>query len=605
MSCLKSRLRVGILLLLSLSSGCMMWRPQWPDLQEGISTKDVPSLLRLAEQAGQGAASAEGVESAIAAYQGVVALDPFNVEANIALSHLHLLLGDAYVEKRSQKRENFLKAMRYAEAAMFINPAFQNSIQEGKPTWVACETLGEKEMDAMFFWVNAVFYMFKEAQWEPAQALNYRWITRARRVMEHMTTIRPDGKDPLMDFVWGVYYLSIPVSVGGDREKAAEYFDAAVDNAPDRLLPRWGRAKYYHAKMKNLKAFREDLEWVLAHGAEETADHPAWRAFFIQDARRLLDQMDRTFDYHTGKYRRHAVEHIPSSYDATQPMPLVLVLHGAFSTAKQMDRWAEWSSLADHEGFIVVYPEGIGIWGFLQHWNAGHCCGKAVRDEWDDVAYIDALIDNLLERYVVDERRIFMVGFSNGGMMTYRYAAERSSRLAAAAVVSGAIGSRESPDALEWCLPEPAGPVPMLVIHGTEDDSIPYEGGRAAKKRNGRTYLSVNDAVAFWARVNQSEDSGERRMLYQGTVQEETGRNKDGTPVVRLCRLNGWGHQWPGGSVTRSLPEDRALRGFDAASYIWDFFDGKSDAEHERIGDPQSLTNGCASEDEPRIQGRF
>lgn len=589
MSCLKSCLRVGILLLLSLSSGCMMWQPQWPDPQMDISTNDVPSLLRLADQKCQGAASAKSVESAIAAYRDVVALEPHNVEANLALSHLHLLLGDAYVEKRSQKREHFLKAMHYAEAAMFINPAFRNNIKEGKPTWVACEALGEKEMDAMFFWVNAVFYMFKEAQWGPFQALNYRWIKRAKLVMEHMTLIRPNGKDPLLDFVWGAYYLSIPVSVGGDRKKALAYFDAAVENAPDRLLPRWGRAKYYHAKMKNLKAFRKDLEWVLAHEAEVTADHPAWRDFFIQDARRLLDQMDRTFNYHTGKYRRHAVEHIPSSYDATQPMPLVLVLHGAFSTAKQMDYWAEWSSLADRNGFIVVYPEGIGIWGFFQHWNAGHCCGKAVRDGWDDVAFIDTLIDNLLERYVVDERRIYMVGFSNGGMMTYRYAAERSSRLAAAAVVSGALGSLESPDAPAFFLPEPSGRVPMLVIHGTEDDSIPYEGGMAAKKQNGRTYLSVNDAVAFWARANQAKDAVESRLLCQGTVQEETGVNKDGRPVIRLCRLNGWGHQWPGGPVTRSLPDDRALRKFDAASYIWDFFAGKNDAQHDRSGGLQPL----------------
>lgn len=549
-----------------------MWRPQWPDTQAGISTNDVPDLLDLADRKCRNAVSAESLESAIAAYQDVLALEPLNLDANVALSHLNLLLGDGYVEKRSQKRKNFLEAMRYAEAAMFSNPAFRNRVGQGEPTWVACDVLGEREMDAMFFWVNAVFYQFKEARWPPFQALNYRWIKRARRVMEHMTSLRPEGKNPLLDFVWGTYYLSIPVSVGGDREKAADYFGAAVDNAPDQLLPRWGRAKYYHVKMKNQQAFQEDMEWVLAHEGEDTADHPAWRAFFIQDARRMLLQMDRPFDYHTGKYRRYAVEHIPSSYDATQPMPLVLVLHGAFSTAKQMDHWAEWSVLGEREGFIVVYPEGIGLWGFWQHWNAGHCCGKAVRDGWDDVAFIDALIDYLLERYAVDERRIYMVGFSNGGMMTYRYAAERPSRLADAAVVSGAFGSRETPDTPAWHLPEPDEPVPMLVMHGTADTSIPYEGGLVDEKRNGRTYLPVSDAVDFWARANRAEGPVETRLLWQGALMEETRMNKAGEPAVRLCQLDGWGHQWPGGSVTRALPEEQAIKGFDAASYIWEFF---------------------------------
>jgi poly(3-hydroxybutyrate) depolymerase len=105
--------------------------------------------------------------------------------------------------------------------------------------------------------------------------------------------------------------------------------------------------------------------------------------------------------------------------------------------SRTQDRRSGWSRLADREGFIV-YPEGIGILGFLQHWNAGHCCGKAVEDNWNDVAFIEAAIDGTCRQYAVDKRRIYMIGFSNGGMMTYRFAAERSSLLAAAASVSGA-----------------------------------------------------------------------------------------------------------------------------------------------------------------------
>ena len=70
--------------------------------------------------------------------------------------------------------------------------------------------------------------------------------------------------------------------------------------------------------------------------------------------------------------------HVPTGYQSGRGYPLVVVLHGAFSTAREMEDWTGWSTLADREGFVVAYPEGgWGILGFLQHWNAGHCCGKA------------------------------------------------------------------------------------------------------------------------------------------------------------------------------------------------------------------------------------
>jgi len=80
-----------------------------------------------------------------------------------------------------------------------------------------------------------------------------------------------------------------------------------------------------------------------------------------------------------------------------------------------MENWSGWSQLADREGFIVIYPEGIGLLGFLQHWNAGHCCGKAAEDDWDDVAFIEAAINGVSIQYEIDKHRIYMVGFSNGG----------------------------------------------------------------------------------------------------------------------------------------------------------------------------------------------
>ena len=94
-------------------------------------------------------------------------------------------------------------------------------------------------------------------------------------------------------------------------------------------------------------------------------------------------------------------------------MPLVVVIHGAFDTAEGMEKITRFSQLADREGFMVLYPNGMGLLGFRQHWNAGHCCGKADNDQVDDVGFVAATIEDVCVRFKVDRNRIYMVGFSN------------------------------------------------------------------------------------------------------------------------------------------------------------------------------------------------
>jgi polyhydroxybutyrate depolymerase len=274
----------------------------------------------------------------------------------------------------------------------------------------------------------------------------------------------------------------------------------------------------------------------------------------------------------TGKYQRHFLLHIPEGYTASRSFPLVVVLHGAFSTAKEMEKWSGWSQLADREGFIVIYPEGIGILGFLQHWNAGHCCGKAVDDDWNDVAFIEAAIDGTCRKYAVDKRRIYMMGFSNGGMMTYRFAAERSSLLAAAASVSGAINSKASKDQPEWRMPAPERPVPFLIMHGDSDKTVPYEGGKPLDRKSTREYRSVSDAAEFWIAANKSATGPVRKEEFNGMVIETSWTDSKGGNEVRVCRILNWGHEWPGGPFTKALPKDHPLKDLDAAGIIWRFF---------------------------------
>lgn len=274
----------------------------------------------------------------------------------------------------------------------------------------------------------------------------------------------------------------------------------------------------------------------------------------------------------TGTYQRRFLVHIPKGYTGSRPLPLVLVLHGAFSTAREMEQWSGWSELADREGFIVLYPEGIGILGFLQHWNAGHCCGKAVEEDWNDVAFIEAAIDGTCREYSIDRRRVYMMGFSNGGMMTYRFAAERSSLLAAAASVSGAINSRASQDQQEWRIPDPARPVPFLIIHGDSDKTVPYDGGKPLDRKSTREYRPVSDAAEFWIAANKSVAGPVRKDAFNGMVNEISWKDAAGGNEVRVSRILSWGHEWPGGPFIQALPDDHPLKDFDAAGIIWRFF---------------------------------
>ncbi len=251
--------------------------------------------------------------------------------------------------------------------------------------------------------------------------------------------------------------------------------------------------------------------------------------------------------------------HVPPGVRADAPLPLVVVLHGAFSTGEQTEAETGFSDLADTERFLVAYPEGIGILGLLQHWNAGHCCGKAADDRVDDVGFLAEVIAAIRGKLAVDPERVYMAGMSNGGMLAYRFAAERSGDLAAAAVVSGAIGSSEDDRRERWQPPKPGRALPVVVFHGLVDETIPAAGGTGPGKGK-RSFTSVDNAVAFWRAADGCRGTPVTELSNGGKVQRTTWNDCDDGSAVESWLLAGWGHEWP------------SLRGFDATLRIWEFF---------------------------------
>jgi polyhydroxybutyrate depolymerase len=243
---------------------------------------------------------------------------------------------------------------------------------------------------------------------------------------------------------------------------------------------------------------------------------------------------------------------------------VIVALHGAFSTARKFELESGFSVLADREGFLGVYPQGIGLGDFFRHWNSGHCCGKARRMNLDDVGFALATVDDVARRNPVDRSRLYVVGFSNGGMLAYRIAAEHPDVVAAVAIVSATIGGTPGANEPEWSVVRPKQPVAVLAIHGRADTSIPYEGGRGAQSHGKSSAISVARSVGLWVEADGCGVDRQVESMAEGRVERQAWSGCRNDTEVVLYSLNGWGHEWP---------KESLLGGFDAAGTIWGFFD--------------------------------
>ena len=280
----------------------------------------------------------------------------------------------------------------------------------------------------------------------------------------------------------------------------------------------------------------------------------------------------QTMNIRVNGFRRSYLVHLPEGYHAGKPHPLVVVIHGAFDTAEGMEKFSGFSALSDREGFVALYPNGVGIMGYLQHWNAGHCCGKAAKDNWDDVGFLAKAIADACARLNIDRSRIYMVGFSNGGMLAYRFAAEKGHLLAAAAPMAASIGGKPSEGEPEWRIPEPGRPLSLIIFHGLADDDIPFEGGASQHRKSSRTYWPVSRSVDFWRQQNKCRSQLPDRHLNAGSVRVASWADCSDETEVKLVLIKNWGHVWPGKFFTAKLAQGDPLKDFDAAEMIWNFF---------------------------------
>lgn len=267
-------------------------------------------------------------------------------------------------------------------------------------------------------------------------------------------------------------------------------------------------------------------------------------------------------------YRTYNI-HLPPGYTPANMYPLVLGFHGGQQAATSAQGWtvfayqSELSEKADSAGFIVVYPEGRVI-NQNRTWNAGNCCPPASNVNTDDVAFIDALLDELLLTYSIDSTRVYATGSSNGGMLCYRLACELNGRFAA--IAPNACSQMFFP-----CTP--ANPVPVISFHSLIDPIVPYAGGNGGAPPLTTIFFSSQDSVLnTWSVLNGCQN---RDTVVNG--------NGNGYNFIRIynCLCNAevhhyatsdGSHSWPGGNPNNNPVSTQIV----ATDLIWNFFQNYS-----------------------------
>ena len=219
--------------------------------------------------------------------------------------------------------------------------------------------------------------------------------------------------------------------------------------------------------------------------------------------------------------------------------PLVFVLHGYSGSASSIYGFSGFREVADEEGFGVVFPQGAQDGGGPSHWNANFNFSNV-----NDHAFLTQLAEHLQSEHGHDPDCTYSCGYSNGGYMSYSLACDNADTFRGIGIVGGNMGGND------WGSCSPSQPVPVVHIHGTLDNDVPYNGSPFDPGNWGGA-PSVEAVVATWAGWNNCTEVSETALpnldpTDGSTVDLIAHSGGDYGYEARLYRVNNGGHDWFG-----------------------------------------------------------
>ena len=262
----------------------------------------------------------------------------------------------------------------------------------------------------------------------------------------------------------------------------------------------------------------------------------------------------KSFETKIGKSDRTYKVYEPT--DLKKSAAVMVVIHGGMGNADHSLATMGFQPVADKEKFLVVIPNGTGtlFGGDRRVWNAGLCCGVAVRQDIDDISFFKKMLSELQTNFSIDSKRIYVTGMSNGAMMTYRLICEIPNTFAAAISVAGSL-------VLENC--QSGSETALLHIHGMKDKSVPYNGGMGEGLARFK-YHPLQESIDHFAKMKKcSAPTTTKQTNGDETVDYSCGTN----PPIKFMKIKDLTHAWPAGSGPR------AQAGIDlsAPNEAWNF----------------------------------